>query len=77
MTIERKIDVEIDLTPEELALEFWKMGIEQRARFFNELGFISGQELPSGLRSLVASGLLTESGCYAMCQFGKYIKEAE
>ncbi len=72
MTIERKIDVEIDLTPEELALEFWKMDSEQQVEFFNTLGSLVGSKFPFQLQFVSDSDALMLHGRYAMQVIGEY-----
>lgn len=72
MTIKRNIKAEFTLTPEELAAEFWKMGHDDQAWFFNALGKRASHRLPFQLQYVQDCGLLTQEGRYAMSVIGDY-----
>lgn len=38
MKIFKTIEVDVDITPEQLAEAFWEMDMHQQAEFFNHLG---------------------------------------
>ena len=72
MTIKRNIDVDVDPTPEELALCFWHLGSIEQAQFFNELGRLAEHRLPMQLQYVTDDETLTPAGRSAMRSIGDY-----
>lgn len=72
MTVQRKTSVSIDLTPKELAEEFWFMDGDQQAAFFNHLDTISGLRLPLQLAAVEDSVALLNTGRSVMRLIGSY-----
>lgn len=77
MTIKRNIEVEVRLTPEELAGEFWSMGGDEQALFFNKLGDLAQHRLPMQLQYVQDSTNLNQEGRYAMRAIGNYSEAQE
>lgn len=72
MSIERKVEVRVSPTPEELAQEWWRMGEREQAMFFNELARVAGADLVMQLQALTDSGHLQDSARHVMRMIGDY-----
>jgi len=75
MTITRKIDVEINITPHEIAREFCGLDADGQARFFNSVAvFVSDWKYPfeTQLTQITHSRQLTAEGREIMRQIGEY-----
>ena len=73
--IQRKITVDVTLTPDELAFEFANMGDEQQAMFFNELANITSKwerPLCFQLQYIIDNPALTKEGRKIMQEIGEY-----
>lgn len=73
--IQRKIMVDVKLTPDELAFEFANLGDEQQAMFFNELAILTAKwERPFcfQLQSIIDNPALTKEGRSIMQEIGEY-----
>ena len=78
--IKRKIDVEIDLSPAELAEQFCQLDSEMQALFFNNIKRITDQ-WDMGffwqLQYITESERLTDGGRTIMRQIGEYAEKHE
>ena len=72
MTIDRNVNVEIVLTPEELAEEFWRMSDREQAGFFNHLAHISASGLIWQLQAITDEPTLSLAARYVMEKIGEY-----
>ena len=72
MTIKRNIEVEVDLTPGEMAVEFWELADVDQAAFFNALGKLAQHMLPMQFQSVQDCDVLNQDGRYAMRVIGDY-----
>jgi len=73
--LQRKIMIDVTLTPEELALEFSNMDGRQQAIFFSELAMITDNwEKPFcfQLQQLIDNPALTKEGRRIMEEIGEY-----
>jgi len=73
--IKRKFDVDIQLTPDELASEFSRMDDEQQAMFFNELAeIVSKWDRPFcfQMQFVIDNPNLTQEGKSLMREIGGY-----
>lgn len=73
--MKRTIEVEIRLTPEEMAQEFWNMGSGEQARFFNCLGTISAGALEMQMAYVGKDSELKAVGRKAMLVIGYIERE--
>jgi len=73
--ISRTIDVDLALTPEELADAFWGMNDTEQARFFNTVGVIAQTEFTDfsmQLAAVTSNDILLGTGRRAMELIGEY-----
>lgn len=74
--IKRTQELEVILTPEELAAEFCNMDDKEQAKFFNEIGNIVQNTWTSPfvfqLQAVIDSEHLTDDGRYVMQSVGEY-----
>lgn len=73
--IQRKITVDVELSPDELAFEFANMGDEQQVIFFNKLAAITAKwERPFcfQLQYIIDHPSLTKEGRSIMQEIGEY-----
>ena len=75
--ITSKMDIEMDVSPDDLAEEFWRWDSEKHAEFFNHLGRISKDKLIFQLQYLMDSKVLNGHGRDAMAAIGNYAKVAQ
>lgn len=75
--MKRTIEVEIRLTPEEMAQEFWNMGSGEQARFFNCLGTISAGAFEMQMAYVSQDCILKECGRKAMAEIGSMSERNE
>lgn len=73
--ITRTAAVDVKLTPEELAAEWWGMDQNEQAEFFNEVHRIAASNLHAQLLSVSECPLLTRGGRSVMCLIGEYSEE--
>lgn len=73
--MKQQITIDIELTPEELAISFCDMPLADQAKFFNVLAeqvtYWNGS-LNSQLHSIAAEDTLTPAARYLMQQIGAY-----
>lgn len=72
MIISRTVDVEVKLTAEELAEQFWAMDGDNQARFFDALANTSSGRLPMQLQAVADSDHLTIPARVCMQSIGEY-----
>lgn len=72
MPITRMVRVEVDATPEELADQFWELGGDEQARFFDALANKSSGRLPMQLQAVADSPELTTAARLCMQSIGEY-----
>ena len=75
MKIPRKIDVDIELSPEEIADCFCDLHDNEQALFFNRIAEVVaawGTSFCFQLQSVIDSKVLTSDGKDIMCQIGEY-----
>ncbi len=72
MNIKREICIDVNLSPSELAEEFWSMDEAEQATFFNKLGEISSGKLPMQLQYISTSSFLEQRGRMVMQMIGDY-----
>ena len=73
--IQRKIMVDVTLSPDEMAFEFANMCDEQQAMFFNELAAITAKwerPLCFQLQCIINHPALTKEGRSIMQEIGEY-----
>lgn len=73
--IQKKFNVDIQLTPDELAFEFSQMGDEEQAIFFNELAeIVSKWDRPFlfQMQFVIDNPNLTQEGKSLMREIGGY-----
>jgi len=75
-SIKRNIEVDISLTPEELAESFWSMSSEDQGTFFNTLGEISDIRLCFQLQAVTDGAALSRTGRNVMAMIGDYSQES-
>ena len=75
MPLHRKVDVEIELSAQELAHAWWGLSSDEQVVFFNMLGSISS-ELPMQLEHVSQSSDLLGVGRDAMRLIGEYAEPA-
>lgn len=72
--MKRVVEVEIALSPNDIAHLFWKMGSDEQAIFFNGVADLAEGELPFQLQYISDSKYLLQSGRSAMDTIGIYAK---
>lgn len=77
MSVTRTIDVTVSPTAEELAQEWWGMGEDEQAQFFNELHRLCGGRLCFQLQAVTDSGYLQDGGRQTMRLIGDYASRTE
>ena len=70
--IERTMKTEIQLTPSELAKEFWSMNATQQVGFFTELHKISEGRLPFQLQNVIEDDSFNSYAKSIMSTIGQY-----
>lgn len=74
--MERSINIDIALTPEELAVEFCNMDGDQQAEFFSQIHLIVKRDWDMPfcfqLQSVTESKNLTKGGRSIMAEIGEY-----
>lgn len=72
ITVKKEFDVV--LTPQEVANEFWGMGSDEQATFFEELHKITKKRgnLPMQLQYVIESNILKSGGRRVMALIGEY-----
>ena len=76
MIIKKEIDIDIKVTPQELAYEFLRLGAEGRALFFNEIAFaIEEDKIPFKIRMEATAKhyTLTVAGLQVMIDIGQIL----
>ena len=76
--IKRQIDIDVRLTPQEMAFEFCNMSDAEQAAFFNELARITEKwrhPLCMQLQYLADNETLTTAARAVMIQIGEYAME--
>lgn len=71
-TILKTVDVEIELSPIEIAHVLCGMDSDYQVAFFNALGDVAGSKLPFQLQSVTDSDHLTADGRHVMGMIGDY-----
>ena len=80
MKIERKLTVDVELTPEDLADCFCDLHSNEQAHFFNRMAEVTakwGAPFCFQLQYIVDSKILTRDGKEIMCQIGEYSEVIE
>lgn len=72
MSIQRKIDVAINLSINELASEFCDLDCDMQARFFNIIAKNGKEWWPMQLQSITDSALLGDDARHLMRMIGEY-----
>ncbi len=78
MVVKKTIDLELDVTPEDVAKLFCDMDEVDQAKFFNEVSIITEDEnwcLPMQLQFIIDSPVLTRGGRSVMELIGEYGRE--
>lgn len=68
----KNIDVEIHLTPDDLAQIFWEMPSNDQAQFYNKLGELADYRLAFQLQHITEEKGLSLTGRRVMQQIGEY-----
>ena len=68
------LDVEIELTGEEIAELFWGLGVKAQSEFFNTLG--EKERLVFQLQAISEAPELNGNGLHAMCRIGHYSQQS-
>lgn len=78
--LQRKIQVDVTPTPDELAFEFSNMDDEQQAMFFNELAILAAKwnkPFCFQLQNIISNPALTNEGRKIMEQIGEYGSDSQ
>lgn len=60
------------LTPEMVAEAFWDLRPNEQARFYNHIGHLADDQLPSLLEGIITDQQLTHKGREVMATIGEY-----
>lgn len=71
-TIKRTIEVEVTLSPQEIAEQFWEMDSFGQSLFLEKLYYLSKDKLSWQLEYLSQEKNLTNGGRFVMSKFGEY-----
>lgn len=71
-----ELDVEVCLTPTELAEMFWSMPSNEQAHFFGHLANLSGDKLAFQLQAVTDEPGLSDDARYLMHQIGQYSEKS-
>ncbi len=73
--IKRSVEVDVFISPEEMAIVFWSMGEDEQARFFNRLGYQTGFKLGAQFEAISKSDNLTTDGRFVMQLLGEFAEQ--
>lgn len=75
MEIQRNIDINVELSPEDIADCFCDLRDDEQAVFFNRISEVVkkwGSPFCFQLQHIINNGILTRDGKEIMCQIGEY-----